>query len=58
MARIEQCHGDHGPTPRFPGDCWTMWHVCSECRRPVNQWDKECSHCGEELTEPVDEDDA
>ncbi len=51
MARKEVRHGDHGPEPRFEGDCWTAWNVCSECRRPVDPWDKECRHCGAELEE-------
>lgn len=51
MAHKEKRHGDHGPEPRFPGDYWTMWSVCSECRRPVNPWDEECRHCGAEFEE-------
>lgn len=55
MARIEQCHGDHGPEPRFEGGCWTMWHVCSDCRRPVDPWDEVCRHCGAEFKEDENE---
>ena len=50
-ARIEVCHGDHGPEPRFEGDVWTMWHVCSACRRPVNFGDTQCKHCGASFEE-------
>lgn len=54
MARKEVCHGDHGAEPRFPGDCLTMWSVCSECRGAVNPWDEECRHCGAEFEEDDD----
>ncbi len=56
-AHIEVCHGDHGPEPRFPGDCWTMWHVCSACRYPVSQGDALCGHCSARFEEVAGDDE-
>ena len=42
-------HGDHGPLPRFPGDAWTMHHVCSACRGAIDADDEFCRHCGARL---------
>lgn len=50
-ARIEVCHGSHGPEPRFESDVWTMWHVCSACRHPVSLDDTRCEHCGASFEE-------
>ena len=45
-AFIEVSHGTHGPRPRFPGDVWTMHHVCSACGGAVDGGDHYCKHCG------------
>ena len=45
-CRAEVSHGSHGPEPRFPGDVWTMHHVCSACGGPVDRGDGYCRHCG------------
>lgn len=45
-ARIVVSHGIHGPEPRFPGDVWTMHHVCSACGGAVDGGDRYCRHCG------------
>ena len=45
-CRVEVSHGSHGPVPRFPGDVWTMHHVCSECGLPIDRDDVYCKHCG------------
>lgn len=29
----------------------TMWAICSECRRPIDPWDKFCRHCGVKIEE-------
>ncbi len=43
---IEANHGAHGSEPRFDGDVWTMYYVCSECHLPVSPQDCYCRHCG------------
>ena len=45
-CRAEVSHGSHGPEPRFPGDVWTMHHVCSACGLPIDRDDAYCKHCG------------
>lgn len=45
-SAIEVSHGSHGPEPRFPGDVWTMHHVCSACGGAVDAGDSYCKHCG------------
>lgn len=45
-ADVVVSHGAHGPRPRFPGDVWTMHHVCSACGGPVDGGDRFCRHCG------------
>ena len=50
-AAVEVSHGAHGPLPRFPGDVWTMHHVCSACGGPVDGGDGYCRHCGARLAD-------
>lgn len=50
-AAVEVSHGAHGPRPRFPGDAWTMHHVCSACGGPVDGGDRYCKHCGARLAD-------
>ena len=50
-CRAEVSHGSHGPEPRFPGDVWTMHHVCSACGGPVDRGDGYCRNCGARLEE-------
>ena len=50
-AFIEVSHGTHGPRPRFPGDVWTMHHVCSACGGAVDGGDRYCRHCGARLAD-------
>lgn len=50
-AFIEVSHGSHGPEPRFPGDVWTMHHVCSACGGPVDRGDRYCRNCGARLAD-------
>lgn len=38
-------HGDHGPKPRFEGDCWTVYYICGNCRKPVSPEAERCRHC-------------
>ena len=45
-CRAEGSHGSHGSEPRFPGDVWTMHHVCSACGLPIDRDDAYCKHCG------------
>ena len=46
---IEVYHGDHGPDPKFEGDCWTMYYRCSKCHKPVSPGTASCDNCGQEL---------
>ena len=50
-AFIEVSHGSHGPLPRFPGDAWTVHHVCSACGGAVDRGDGYCKHCGARLAD-------
>ena len=50
-AAVEVSHGAHGPRPRFPGDVWTIHHVCSACGGPVDGGDRYCRHCGARLAD-------
>lgn len=50
-AAVEVSHGSHGPEPRFPGDAWTMHHVCSACGGAVDGGDVYCRHCGARLAD-------
>ena len=45
-CRVEVSHGFHGPGPRFEGNVWTMYHVCSECDGAIDRDDAYCKHCG------------
>lgn len=29
----------------------TTWSICSECKRPIDPWDKFCRHCGVKIKE-------
>lgn len=29
----------------------TIWAICSECRKPIDPWDKFCRHCGVKIEE-------
>ena len=31
----------------------TVWAVCSECKEPIDPWDKYCRHCGTILASEV-----
>lgn len=53
-ADVEVSHGSHGPEPRFPGDVWTMHHVCSACGGAVDKGDSYCRHCGARLERKED----
>ena len=53
-CRAEVSHGTHGPRPRFPGDVWTMHHVCSTCGGAVDGGDHYCKHCGAMLERKED----
>ena len=55
-CRVEVSHGTHGPRPRFPGDVWTMHHVCSACGGPVDKGNRYCKHCGARLADNDKED--
>lgn len=55
-AAVEVSHGAHGPEPRFPGDAWTMHHVCSACGGPVDGGDRYCRRCGARLADNDKED--
>ena len=50
-CRVVVSHGSHGPEPRFPGDVWTMHHVCSACGGPVDRGDRYCRNCGARLAD-------
>lgn len=50
-AAVEVSHGAHGPLPRFPGDAWTMHHVCSACGGAVDKGDGYCRNCGARLAD-------
>lgn len=50
-AAVVVSHGSHGPEPRFPGDVWTMHHVCSACGGAVDGGDGYCKHCGARLAD-------
>ena len=45
-CHVEVSHGSHGPEPRFPGDAWTMHHVCSACGGAIDRDDPYCKHRG------------
>ena len=55
-SAVEVSHGAHGPEPRFPGDVWTMHHVCSACGGAVDGGDRYCKHCGARFADNDKED--
>lgn len=51
VAHFELCHGDHPSYPLFKGDAWTVWYVCSECKKAIDVRDNYCKHCGVKLSQ-------